>query len=59
MTYQSQVRTCTVHFAPLSEAALKASYKHEPETHEECTDEKHGAATPFVDKEDRGDYEER
>lgn len=49
--------TGSVDFAPLSEATLEATDKHEPEAHQEGTDEQHRPATPAVDVDDRGDGE--
>ena len=39
---------------PFSKSPLNTSYKEHPETHEKCTDEKHGPATPFVNVDDGG-----
>ena len=39
---------------PFSKSPLNTSYKEHPETHEKCTDEKHGPATPFINVDDGG-----
>ena len=49
-------------FAPLasgsfSKCSLDTSDKEHPETHEKYTDEKHEFATPFVNVDDGGNYE--
>ena len=39
---------------PFSKSSLDSSDKEHPETHEKCSDEKHGPATPFVNVDDGG-----
>ena len=47
---------CSSSVRSSSKCSLDTS-KERPETHEKCTDEKHGPATPFVNVDDGGNYE--